>query len=356
MNLTTTKFETITSDTIKYSNPTDLSVKTQDEKVQLTKAVDKEARLFVDATMTTRILDIADEAERLNGQEYAREYLNKAKGVVSDALGKIDRRVNLLATTTVVEAETVEDERVSKLQTTIDKQKAESAKMYEDGISERAVLASDLKKANDVISKLQDGEDITQALKEVADLKGKLGEAEDIASQVNPLKNDIDAKTEAIASAKTFANGLKRQLALKEDAIRNMEKEVDNKTGEALLTLEQKTETKALVAVEIAKKIRFDYPLQTFLIQNGMTEEEIKLATSATQRTLYDTEDVENIASIIYNERNAVSDSTIVDKIEALVQNAITTIAKADTAHRYESLKNTWTMTVRGMTDDAVAK
>lgn len=352
--ITTTEFEMINSDTVKYSNPTDLVVKTQEEKIVLGKALDKAARLSLDMTMTARILDIASEAEAQHGQEFARNYLSGAKGIVSDAGGKIERRVNLLAQIVIVEVE--DDEETAKLQEVIDSQKEELSKQYSEGIAKAAILANDLKRAKEVIEKLQEGEDVTNALQDNAKLREQLAEAQTVAGQVPALKNEADVSRETLANAKTLANGLKMDIQKQKEKTAEAERALVNKTGEALLDHNTKMNAKALAAIEVSKNVRIQYPLQDYLLQNGMTKDEIKLATNDTTHTEYDTHDVEAIASIIYSERNAVSDSVIVDKIEALVADALVTVAKADNSHTYETLKNQWTMVCKAMVDDALGE
>ncbi len=355
MQITTTQFEVINAETVKYSNPTDLAVKTQEEKIVLGKALDKEARLILDGTMTARILDIASEARSQRGDDFAREYLSKSKGLVSDASGKIEREINLLAAPApVIEVE--DDARVEELKAELEKQKAEAAKLYEDKLAKEAVLANDLKRAQEVIAKLQEGEDVTKALNEAAKLREQLEEAKAIAGKVPTLRSELDAKAEALAGAKTIANNLKREIAEKQAEIREAEAKLNKNTGEALLDYETKQNAKALAAIEVAKQIRETYTLQSFLLQNGMTEDEIKIATSSPDRTLYDTNDVEKIASIIYSERGSVSDTVIVDKIEGLIAGALAEVARADNLHTYETLKNQYHMEIRAMTKDALGE
>ena len=352
--ITTTQFEVITSETVRYSNPTDLTVKTQEEKVVLGKALDKDARLKLDTTMTARILDIADEAESQHGTDYSREYLGKAKGIVTDAHGKIERRINLLAQQTTTTVEVEDNEKVTELEAKIAKQEQELKDIHTTSGVTRGGLEADLRRANEVIQKLQAGDDVTRALEDNAKLKSQLSEVQEIAEQVPSLKNDADAQREALAGAKTIANGLKREIQIEKDKVIKAQSDLDKNTGEALLSHEQKQNAKALASVEVAKQVRLDYPLNTFLTQNGMTEDEIKSATQDSSRTVYDTKDVEDIASIIYNERNAVSDTVIVDKIEALVADAIKTVAQTDNSHTYETLSNTWRMECAAITKNSL--
>ena len=351
--MATTEFEVITADVVKYSNPSDLTMKTQEEKIALSKAVDKEARLYVDRQMTSRILDIADEAESVHGSSYANEYLNKAKGIVSDAGSKIERRINLLASNTSV-TEVEDDERVSELETQLEAQKQETKTQYINSVAQQAILDNDLKRANEVIQKLQDGDDVAKALAEGARLREQLKEATGLASQIPTLKSEADANREALANAKTMANGLKRQIQAEADKVRDAEAELTKNSGEALLSYEDKQNAKALASIEVAKKIREDYPLTTFLVQNGMSEEDINLAQTAGAKTLYDTSDVEKIADIIYTQRNQVSEGTIIDKIEAIIEDAIREVARVDVTHTYTTLRNCWRSEVSAMTDNAL--
>ncbi len=350
--LITTEFEIISRETIKYCTPVELAMKTQEEKIMLGKAIDADGKKRLDVTMTARVLDISDEIELQHGADKSLEYLNKAKGIVSDRQGKIERRLSLITVAPVINVE--DDSRIGELEDKISKQQEELNKQYTQNVAKEAILDNDLKRAEEVIAKLQSGDDVTKALNDAAKLREELNEANTKIGSIPGLKSDAEAAIDALSNAKTQASNLKMEIASIKDKVKKAEAALNKKTGDALLSYSDKESAKAFAATEVAAKVRRDYPLQAYLLQNGMSETQIKSATSAGSHVLYDTKDVMSIASLIYNQRNEVADGSLLDKIEALIADALEIVAKADNNHTHETLKNQWHMEVQAMTSNSL--
>jgi len=256
----------------------------------------------------------------------------------------------------IIEAEVTEDPRVQQLEEVNKALQTKLDTQYTNSVATKAVLEKDLERAKEVIHKLETDEDLTQALKESAELQQRLTTAEDTASQVSALTSELSAKNEAIANAKTLEQNLKRQIAQESDKVSRAKAELTRKSGEELVSYQDKERTKSLLFTDIVKRVREGYPLQAYLLQNGMTAQNIALAQSQPPRKIYDTEDIEQIATLIHTQRNEVPDSTILDKIEGLIVGAMLTVEQEAVREQYSSLKKQYEIVIKTMTQDSLGE
>jgi len=357
MNVVAIKPNEKTRDLVKYGSVSDLVAHTQQLKTQAIADGNKAVRLYVDGAMTNIIADVATQLHIARGHEVAGEYLNRTKGMVTDTSKSLENLIKVIEPKEVIiDAEVTDDPRLKELETKNAELEAKLNAQYTSSVATKAVLEKDLERAKEVIHKLETDEDLTQALKESAQLQQELKAVTGKANQVGALQSELSAKNEAIANARTLEQNLKRQLALEADKVREAKAEIERKRGEALLTHEDKERTKSLLYVDIVKEVRESYPLQAYLEQNGMTKAEITLAQSQPPRKEYDTEDVEEIATLIYTQRNEVSDRAIIDKIEGLIANAMLTVEQEAVREQYSTLKKQYETVIRTMTQNSLGE
>ncbi len=355
MTIDTNSSNIVTTDLIKYGSVQDIVMATQEQKIHLTTIVAKLGKNYVEDTMVVLISTTAESIAKKQSRSKAIEYLASARGIVTDATGILDNKMELFTPTPVIDAEVLDDPRVKELESENIKLTIQAAQQYEDNLVKQGILKNELIKAEAVLKKLQSGEDVTKALKEAEELRSKLVTAEGKASKVAALNATIDGHREEVANAKTYANTLKREIVTAHEAIEDAKRQASKKSGDALLTYEQKTNAKAHAAATIATEIRKNFTLHDYLIKSGMTLSEINTVTSDRPRTDYTTEDVEAIAGLIYTQRNEITDGELVDKIETLISGALEIVAHAELKSTHSTLKRYYAGEVSAMIADAIA-
>ncbi len=345
------KFENgkISENLVKFGTVEDIVIATAEAFTAGKTEALKQAGIFVDQHFTGVISNITDELITERGLEFATSYIAKAKPIVKDMIGTLsNKQKSLLALVApeVTDAAIVDDERVIKLEEEKKALEAKAHDQYTDAVANEAVLKSDLERLNQVVKKLQDGDDVASARKEAEDLRQKLGDANSRAASVGTLKNELSAKRDEINEMDKLANGLRMQISTANDNVKAERAKLEKMRGEQILTKQEAMELEAMARVEAAKKLKESFTLNDFVLQNGMVQEEIDKARAVPSRKEYNTDDVEEIANIIYSGNN---DSDIVKDIKALIYTAYERAEGAKLKARYESLEYSYRDTIKAM-------
>ena len=141
------------------------------------------------------------------------------------------------------------------------------------------------------------------------------------------------------------------QIAKAADEVKAKEGELERNKGEAALTIEEKETIKALARVEAIKKLKVEYTLKDFLVQNEWTEEMIADAQTSIDKTVYNHATVEEIANIIVTIEDP---SDAIDRVRTLIRNAVTIAKLADIKARYATMVRNYNETLTALINETL--